>query len=831
MRCWLVLALTIMLLIITACTIPVTPVVLPTVTSTPIVPTVSPTFTQIPTFTPTPSQTPQPTCPPLRPDLYGSLVLHTVIGDTPGALPVLTATVLFSYTQPLPMDGVIPQRFMLTTGANGTAVNGQVFPGVYTFGVMDYVDTKCYAPFYDGETEIAVSAGEQAILTIEFAYKPVCKPTVTPTVTPTATKTPTPIYHQCPNYWTACVDVALPCPSGTMLDPIGLCGAGFRCCVPTDGTPTKTPTVTPTPTRGTPVAGYVAPGAYLQYDWPCMYPLVTYTAPNGVKMPLCWNGLDGYGNFKNNNAFREDGGMNWPKLASVYPTQSFVDMAGVFWISWADINPSDGVYNWAEIDRIVAGAKLISMDTPSGGTAPKGVMIRLYNAISTRPSQQYVAGIDGGFIFDDLTPQFVKSRIRGSVSWGGPVKLADGSRVSGDDGSYWVKMPCVYEDYKGSHAQGSNWDYSIWVLPKYDRSEWKFFARKMLADVAKHYEGSGIAFTLGLAGVDGEYGNWLQNSFAGCGNLRRAAEEQYGINANDMHFTDMATVWRANAPTLETYVSCSSDCDPNWFIGQNVGMFQARATEDSAIYHRPGDVGVMDWAIKWANMGLPVAWENAYPWADDAYMYRMLSLMMGSWPEWFSFVGGSWANAKVINMFLPELGQTITTTKYIYIKSYWTCFDWPDVIHCPGGGDDMASSQYMGWMRNIERGISTDWLGTPVMVAELSTAQAADMRAKMLRRLNGSMGLFVDQKWPGLQADNMQFTVTYLDAAAGAMKLTCTADNGYPLSYTWEAFGNGQYTERSFYLPCDLGKPVDAAGHALTVEAAGVMLHEVRISQ
>ncbi len=58
---------------------------------------------------------------------------------------------------------------------------------------------------------------------------------------------PTPPPHSCPDYSKNCVNVGLSCPSGTVNDPYGMCGVGFRCCNP-NLTPvaTITPTLTPT---------------------------------------------------------------------------------------------------------------------------------------------------------------------------------------------------------------------------------------------------------------------------------------------------------------------------------------------------------------------------------------------------------------------------------------------------------------------------------------------------------------------------------------------------------------------------------------------------------
>ncbi len=44
--------------------------------------------------------------------------------------------------------------------------------------------------------------------------------------------TPTPVPHQCANYWYNCVPDTSACPVGKVDDPAGVCGAGWKCCIP-----------------------------------------------------------------------------------------------------------------------------------------------------------------------------------------------------------------------------------------------------------------------------------------------------------------------------------------------------------------------------------------------------------------------------------------------------------------------------------------------------------------------------------------------------------------------------------------------------------------------
>jgi hypothetical protein len=539
---------------------------------------------------------------------------------------------------------------------------------------------------------------------------------------------------------------------------------------------------------------------------------------------LCPNGLNSDGTFKNNNAFREAGGMNWSKLDSVYE-DNYVDLGGTFWMEWRKINPSDGVYDWSAIDNIVNGAKSMTMDTPNG-VQGKGVVIRLYTSASERPAKNFIPNTEAGFIFGDYTPQYVKSRLQENIPWGGILKL-DGTRITKDDGSYWIKMPCVYRDYQDAKVQGSNWNYSVWVMPKYDRSEWLRAAEKALVDIGRHYEGSDVVFLLGLLGMDGEYGNYIQNSFAGCGNLREAFAAQYRVSSNNLHFTDMTKFWRMGAPTVKTFVSCTSDCDPNWFVNYDVGLFQARAVDDGPNYHRVGDIGALDWAIRFNEMGKPVAWENAYTLAEDRYMYKMISVIMQSWPEWFSFVGASWDNEKIINMFLPYFGRSISTTNEIWFQSYWSCFAYPDFIDCPDTDLDSSNyNQYSGWLRNIEVGITTtNQLDFVNPWTELTAEQQKGLWWKMLRKITTKLDLAIDQRWGGYNKKEFNVNISYLDTGSGTAQLVYYKTDGSVARVNIDRLDNKLYNTKTFSIfDCDLSR-----GISISVTGSPLFFHKLAI--
>lgn len=582
--------------------------------------------------------------------------------------------------------------------------------------------------------------------------------------------------------------------------------------------PTVTPTSTPKPVVST---LYPPAGLYTGYDWACQYPLVTGTLPSGVKMGgLCPNGLYSDGTFRNTNAFRTAGGLDWDKMRLYYPDNDLVRLGGVYPVSWKDLNPGEGSYNWALIDDYSSYAtKNLVMDTPDG-PKPKGVVVKLYNSTSDRPAYQApVSGIDGGFILDDLTPDWVKSRMIGNVAWGGPTKLT-GGQVTKDNGSYWVKMPCVYTDYQASKPQGSNWDYSIWVVPKYNHPAWKTAATRFLKDVSAHYANSDTTFLVGLTGVDGESGNPVQNDFAGCEGIRAAFGNQYGVSTNDLVWPEMIDVWRSGSKTSHAYVSCTSDCDAGWYIDKGVGIFQARAVDDGPNYHRTGDIGVLDWAVEWNKRGLPVAWEAAYTVGTTNYMYEMFSVIAPSYPQWFSIVGGAWANSDMLRYFLSFAGQQVTTTQAVFWKSYVTCFGWPDLIDCQNTTLDTGNwSQYSGWLKNIEFGLTTTAtmpLVNPWM--QLTATQRTDRRAKMLRSLSGSAIFVPDVKWRAASGNRFVISVEWLDVGVGTAVLSW--DTGSVMLERTN--GGGFMTHRAFVA--------DKVGSVtLTVTGAPLLLHGVRI--
>ena len=598
------------------------------------------------------------------------------------------------------------------------------------------------------------------------------------------------------------------------------------------------PPVEPTPTPRPTVPPLSGAGFYNQYDWPCKYPLVYGTLPDGRHMWLCPNGTDDRGNYESDHAFRTAGGMDWMKMHEAFPNRDVIPMGAIFWVSWADINPADGQYNWSVIDNYVRAAQTMQMEAADGRLVPKAVVIRLFNALTNLPAlQPPVRGIDGGFIFDDYTPRWLKDRMRGGVAWGGPTVLSNGTVVSTDDGSYWVRTECVYTDLVRAHSQGSNWDYSIWVVPKYDHPLWQGSVKRMLADVASHYEGSGLVFMLGMNGMDGEYGNWLQFSYAGCQNLRQSALQQYPSLNSGRVIRDLAIVWRNAAPTLKTYMTCTSDCDPNTFINvPGMGIFQARAVPDSANFHRPGDIGVLDWAFRFMRAGKPVAWENAYGVADPAYIYQMLSLVAATYPDIFSFVGGSWDTDKtLLRSFLPYIGRTPADTPEIWWRAYWTCYGYPDYIDCPDDANDEGDwSQYQGWPDNIEAGI---WTNTPLPFVNpwtmLTTAQRQHIWYRMLRRLSGSVGFYVDDAWHQKTVNGDYLVrVDFLDSGSGDITFSCRDAGGTMHQATFARRGSQTFVSQTALARCSFNQTVDAAGHnfLLSVSGNSLILHGVSIT-
>lgn len=578
-------------------------------------------------------------------------------------------------------------------------------------------------------------------------------PTVTRTVTPTPTASD---IHVCGGnganlYEKYCYSAGQTC-AGTV-DVYGSCGAGFYCCLP--GTGIGTPVITPTKPTPTPIAtaqtspvvtrvpppigeSLDTPGLYSQYDYPCPMALVTGTLPTGERMQLCPNGLDMYGKYTNVNAFRTAGGMDWQAVRDHDPDPRYRDavlLGGIFQTFWFELEQDPGVIRYDVIDAFLAGAAKLQMETPDG-LAPKGVIVKISNSISQRPAQHYsVSGIDGGFVFDDLTPRWLKDKMIAGLPFA--VHKLDGSTVAQDDGSYWVKMPCVFTDYAASHEQGSLWQYSLWVVPKYDNPLWTGAAKSFLQRLSDHYAGQGVTFLLGMGGMDGEFGNAVQDAYAGCEGIRNTAQRQYpGFSTP----RDLPSWWNTATPA---YIGYSSDVDPNLFIGLNLGLHQARITPDNPNYGGRGTV--MWWPMQYSTTKT-IAWENAYAWGTSADLYKQFSVAMMSFPRWFDMMGGwYWADKALLREFMGQMGRDIKTSTELWVKAYQTCYS--PVLKCPKV--DYVTGAWVGWPRNLEAGLTTVDGGTYVEPwTSLTEAQKGGLWASMLRRTK-SLTLAVDSRWIG----------------------------------------------------------------------------------
>lgn len=548
-------------------------------------------------------------------------------------------------------------------------------------------------------------------------------------------------------------------------------------------TPTVSATPTPTPTKPGPtptvpiVASTNRPGGYGQFDWACPWPLEPALGPDGVTMMLCPSGIDYTGppKYKNINAFRTDGGMDWVKARTALKVD-YLALGGLHWVSWADLNPAEGVYDWGLIDRYVAAAQGMQMESGGSLSAPKGVIVRIYDALSNVPGETVL-----GAAFDDYTPAWVRNQI---------------------GGSYVVSMPACSP--------------STWIVPKYDRQEWRNAAGKMLRDVSARYAGSGVSFSIGINGLDGEYGQFLPERFGGCAGLRQALLDQYGLGAGQMVWRTMPSFWTGTAT-----VTCSGFCDPNAILSQpGLGLYLARAVDDGPDYHRAdGGMGVMDWALAFSQAGRVVQWENASGDAGTAYLYRMLSLVSMTWPQSFSFVGGSWDGSKdLLRSFTYVMGETPATAQTVYWRAYVSCY-------LPGGGCPGDWARFQGWPTDIARGVTTTANWAPVQSwTELTDLQRSASWSSMLRKAMGTSTFTIDKAWPG---PPKQLVVKYLDKGVGTASIAYTTKGGAVMTWWIPRNNTGAYAAQAFSaLDVDM-----STGLTLVVSGEVLYLHGVEVSK
>jgi hypothetical protein len=504
-------------------------------------------------------------------------------------------------------------------------------------------------------------------------------------------------------------------------------------------------------------------------------------------MTMCIDGLDSYGNYKSVNAFRTAGGMDWQAVRDHDPDPRFRDavlLGGVFQTFWYELEPEEGVINYGVIDKMLAGAALLQMETPDG-LAPKQIIVKVSGSISNRPSKYPpVTGIKGGFVFDDLTPAWLKVKMRAALPF--TVLRLDGTQVTSDNGSYWVKMPCVFTDYKAAQVQGSLWDYSLWVVPKYDNPVWKSAAQSFVEALSGHYAGKGVTFLYGLGGMDGEWGNPLQDAYAGCAGLRNTAQKLYpGFDTN----RDLPGWWN---PATPAYMGYSSDVDPALFIDLNLGLHQARITPDSPNYGGRGTV--LWWPMQYSTTK-QIAFENAYSWGSSADLYKQLSIAMMPMPRWFDMMGGwYWADKSVLRTFMVQTGRDIETTPEVWIKAYSTCYN--ATAKCPTV--EFVTGEWTGWPRNLEAGLTVSGTGGAYYEpwTSLTEAQKDGLWASMLRRTK-SLTVAIDSRWKG-NGQNLTIEFKFLDVGLGPIVVWYGG-----ASYQIDRANDGQY--KTVKLPIGAG--------------------------
>lgn len=574
---------------------------------------------------------------------------------------------------------------------------------------------------------------------------------------------------------------------------------------------------------------------YGQYDWPCPVALRRVQESDGSVWMLCPSGLDGSGRVRQDGfwsvAFNTPGGMDWLKLrrwaagpgrAQHGDQADALTLGGIFWVSWAELNPAPGGYNWGIIDNYVAYARAnIQVDLPDGTRAPKPVIIKIFDSLSDAPSHHYPApGLEGGFMMDDFTPNWVKQQLVEPLPSPGmgaePACLKDKNGVciaTRDDGSYWVRSTCDYSASAGfgaSGAQGGSlFRYAYWKVPKYDKPAWYTNAKRMAADVAAHYRNSTsiAAFILGIGGVDGEAGNYLKDQFLGCADMRSRFAAQYGASAGNMLAgvigranDSVASAFRQQAPRLMAYVGFTGAANPSvWTnLSPAVGLHQARLTIDSPSYYKPySNDGVYDWMRRYSDT-LPIAWENAYPWADERFVYQEWLIGMSVFADWGDLMGGLWQTSHdLLRWFTTLMGRDIVTTPDVWWAANWTCYDDPTPMDCP---DQPAAAggnwrTYRGWGLDLNAGLN----GAAILPrvnpwTQLTAAQRQSRYWRMLREItpdgtrDDHLPLQIDARWqgwrqtPAAAGGNAYYDVqlTYLDKGSDRLAIVYRTPDSQP---------------------------------------------------
>jgi hypothetical protein len=214
------------------------------------------TVTSTPTATPTATPMPIPTC---QPQPAGSVILSCWLEANDDKLRNYGETGV-SCTVVLMYDVGVQERVMWRIDSNTDGIwAGAMTPGVYSVLLIDYDQTTGGIPYYYADSWAYVNDGATTYINWPFSDYHYPLPTATkdpyvptPVSTPTATPTSM-IMHACFEYWRNCVDVAQACPANTVLDPLGSCGSGFKCCAPLAVTPV--PSATPNSATKTKAAG------------------------------------------------------------------------------------------------------------------------------------------------------------------------------------------------------------------------------------------------------------------------------------------------------------------------------------------------------------------------------------------------------------------------------------------------------------------------------------------------------------------------------------------------------------------------------------------------
>ena len=193
-------------------------------------------------------------------------------------------------------------------------------------------------------------------------------------------------------------------------------------------------------------------------------------------------------------------------------------IGSMHFVTWEQINPGPGQYNWAAIDNQLAQEASLRVTLPDGRTIPKPVTIQVDLYLAQYPKQ-------GSYFFYDCTPQWVYQAMGDRPSIGG--------RLVGH------VLTC-------GTTRG--------VVPAYDSETWRSAHAEMVRALGERYgKHPQIAAVFICTGIDNE--TKLVKDTSGCAWGDIANQQAGGLSYNFQKFVREAVAnYRAAFPTKPVYV-------------------------------------------------------------------------------------------------------------------------------------------------------------------------------------------------------------------------------------------------------------------------------------